>query len=214
MTLTINEIFYSIQGETTTAGLTSVFIRLSGCNLNCSYCDTAHARTEGCEMQLDAILHQIDKCSSANHVTITGGEPLLQNNTMPLVKSILDAGRNVQIETNGSILVKDVPEQARRIVDVKTPSSGEADSFDMRNLKYLTDRDEIKFVIADAGDYDFSKDFISTHLIKKGVTINFSPVYGLMPGMELADRILADQLSVRLNLQLHKILWGPAQRGK
>ena len=214
MTLTINEIFYSIQGETTTAGLTSVFVRLSGCNLSCSYCDTAHARTEGYEMQLDAILNEIEKCRSANHVTITGGEPLLQNNTIPLVKKILEAGRKVQIETNGSILLKDVPEQVRKIVDVKTPSSGEADSFDMRNLKYLTGRDEMKFVIADSADYDFSKDFISKYLTKKGITINFSPVYGSMPGMELADRILADRLPVRLNLQLHKILWGPTQRGK
>lgn len=214
MTLTVNEIFYSIQGETTTAGFPSVFVRLTGCNLNCTFCDTGYARTEGAAIEIDSIIHEIEKYRSANHVTITGGEPLLQNNTIQLIQEILGRGKKVQIETNGSILIKDVPEQARKIVDVKTPSSGEADSFDMRNLKYLTGRDEIKFVVATAGDYNFSKNFIDTNLSKKGVIINFSPVYGAMPGIELADRILADGLPVRLNLQLHKLLWGPDRRGR
>jgi 7-carboxy-7-deazaguanine synthase len=214
MTLMVNEIFYSIQGETTTAGLPSVFVRLSGCNLCCSYCDTAYAREGGTVMEIASIIETMEKHRSADHVTITGGEPLLQSNTVPLIRDLLEKKWSVQIETNGSILIKDVPEQARKIVDVKTPSSGEADSFEIRNLKYLTCRDEIKFVISDWDDYDFSKDFFNRYLLKKGILANFSPAYGLMSGTDLAERILKDDLPVRLNLQLHKFIWGPDRRGR
>jgi 7-carboxy-7-deazaguanine synthase len=214
MNLMVNEIFYSIQGETVTAGYPSVFVRLTGCNLDCAYCDTRHARDSGTAMELDAIIHEIENYPSADHVTVTGGEPMCQANCIFLLKQILDRDWNCQIETNGSILLKDIPEKVRKIVDVKTPSSGEADSFETRNLKYLTERDEIKFVISDRADYEFSKDFIGKYLVKKGIVINFSPATGDMAGAELADLIIRDRLPVRLNLQLHKILWGPDARGK
>ncbi len=214
MYLTVNEIFYSIQGETVTAGLPSVFVRLTGCNLNCAYCDTRHAREKGTVLELDAIIRELEQYQSADHVTVTGGEPMLQANTIPLLKQIIDHGWKCQVETNGSILLKDVPEKVRKIVDVKTPSSGEADSFETRNLKYLTDRDEIKFVISDIPDYEFAKDFIGKYLLKKGIVINFSPASGEMAGQVLADMIIRDRLPVRLNLQLHKILWGPDAQGK
>jgi 7-carboxy-7-deazaguanine synthase len=214
MNLTVSEIFYSIQGETVTSGLPSVFVRLSGCNLDCSFCDTRYARGDGTVMGLDDIIRELEQYPSADHVTVTGGEPMLQTNTVPLLKRIIDHGWKCQIETNGSILLKDVPEKVRKIVDVKTPSSGEADSFETRNLKYLTDRDEIKFVISDIADYEFARDFIAKYLLKKGIVINFSPSSGVMGGTELADLIIRDSLPVRLNLQIHKILWGPDAKGK
>lgn len=214
MTLTVNEIFYSIQGETITAGLPSVFVRLTGCNLDCSYCDTRYARDNGAAMEMGSIIRKIEEFPPADHVTVTGGEPLAQPNAVILLKQIIDRGWKCQIETNGSILLKDVPEKVRKIVDVKTPSSGESDSFDIRNLKYLTDRDEIKFIITDEGDYEFSKDFMSRHHVKKGTVVNLSPAFNTMSYSDLADRIIRDGLPVRLNLQLHKIVWGPDARGK
>lgn len=214
MTLTVNEIFYSIQGETITAGLPSVFVRLTGCNLDCSYCDTRYARDNGTAMEIGSIIQKIEEFPPADHVTVTGGEPLAQPNAVILLKQIIDRGWKCQIETNGSILLKDVPEKVRKIVDVKTPSSGESDSFDIRNLKYLTDRDEIKFIITDEGDYEFSKDFMSRHHVKKGTVVNLSPAFNTMSYSDLADRIIRDGLPVRLNLQLHKIIWGPDAKGK
>ncbi len=214
MSLIVSEIFYSIQGETMTAGFPSVFVRLAGCNLDCAYCDTAYARDTGTAMDMGAVMREIEQYPSADHVTVTGGEPMLQTATVILLKRILDRGWKCQMETNGSILLKDVPEKVRKIVDVKTPSSGEADSFEMRNLKYLTDRDEIKFVISNLADYEFSKDFIGKYCAKKGVVINFSPASGAMTGTILADLIVRDRLPVRLNLQIHKILWGPDTPGK
>ncbi|OHD64979.1 MAG: hypothetical protein A2176_04285 [Spirochaetes bacterium RBG_13_51_14] len=214
MTLTVNEIFYSIQGETCSAGLPSVFVRLTGCNLDCSYCDTPCAREDGTSLEIDSIIQKIEQYPSADHVTLTGGEPLLQTNAIHLLRQIIDRGWKCQIETNGSILLKDVPEKVRKIVDVKTPSSGESDSFEMRNLKYLTDRDEVKFLISSIEDYDFSRDFIDKYLARRGLVINFSPVYNTMPYAELADRIINDKLAVRLNLQLHKIIWGPDRKGR
>lgn len=213
MNLLVNEIFYSLQGETSTAGLPSVFVRLAGCNLNCSWCDTPYAR-EGSAMELDEIMAKIEAHPSADHVTVTGGEPLAQVNTVHLLRRIVERGLRCQLETNGSILLKDVPEKVRKIADVKTPSSGESDSFEMRNLKYLSDRDELKFVIATAEDYDFSRDFLAKYPPRKGVIVNFSPVSGTMPPAELADRIIRDGLPVRLNLQIHRIIWGSDARGK
>lgn len=214
MTITVNEIFRSIQGETTTAGFPSVFVRLTGCNLDCAYCDTRYARENGTPMEIETILREIESRAPFDHVTLTGGEPLIQPASIHLVREILARGWNCQIETNGSILLKDLPEQARKIVDVKTPSSGESDSFEMRNLKYLNERDEIKFVISDGADYEFSRDFIAKYLTGRGTIINFSPAADTMPWKDLADRILADGLPVRLNLQLHRIIWGPDQGGR
>lgn len=214
VSLVVNEIFYSIQGETCAAGLPSVFVRLAGCNLDCAWCDTRYARDTGNEMELDAIVRKIEEYPSADHVTVTGGEPLLQTNTVHLLKLITDRGLKCQIETNGSILIRDVPENVRKIVDVKTPSSGESDSFETRNLKYLTDRDEVKFVIASGQDYDFAKDFLAKYLSRRIPVINFTPEMNAMKPAELADRILADRLPVRLNLQVHRLVWGSGARGK
>lgn len=213
MSLIVNEIFYSLQGETCSAGLPSVFVRLAGCNLNCSWCDTPYAR-EGSAIEIDEIMSRIEAYPAADHVTVTGGEPLAQANAVHLLRQIVDRGWKCQLETNGSILLKDVPEKVRKIADVKTPSSGESDSFEMRNLKYLADRDELKFAIATAEDYDFSRDFLAKYLPRKGIVVNYSPVFGTMSPSELADRIIRDGLPVRLNLQLHKIIWGPDARGK
>jgi len=213
MSIIVNEIFYSLQGETTAAGLPSVFVRLAGCNLDCSWCDTPYAR-EGSPMEMDEIMSRIETYPAADHVTVTGGEPMAQANTVQLLRRIVERGWKCQVETNGSILLKDVPEKVRKIADVKTPSSGESDSFEMRNLKYLSERDELKFSIATEEDYVFSRDFLSKYPPRKGVIVNFSPVSGAMSGRELADRIIRDGLPVRLNLQLHKIIWGSDTRGK
>ncbi len=213
MSLVVNEIFYSLQGETCTAGLPSVFVRLAGCNLDCSWCDTPYAR-EGAVMSIDDIMIGIESYPAADHATVTGGEPLAQANTVHLLRRIIERGWKCQLETNGSILLKDVPEKVRKIADVKTPSSGESDSFEMRNLKYLSDRDELKFAIATPEDYDFSRDFLAKYPPRKGVIVNFSPVFGVMSLSGLADSIIRDGLPVRLNLQLHKIIWGADARGK
>lgn len=206
MELTVNEIFYSIQGEGKRAGFPSVFIRLTGCNLNCVYCDTQYAKTDGNSMQIDSIIQKTIEYKSADHVTVTGGEPLIQENTITLLSRLIELDLDVQIETNGSISLSGIPDKVRKIVDVKTPSSNESGSFNMDNLKLIKDSDEIKFVISDINDYRFSGEFIRNRLIKVNTVINFSPVYNKMSYSELANLILTDRLPVRLNLQLHKII--------
>ncbi len=212
--ITVNEIFHSLQGETSTAGFPSVFVRLTGCNLECAYCDTPGARTEGEAMDIDAILVKIASCPWFDHVTVTGGEPLLQAETIALLSEILRRGWKCQIETNGSFLIRDVPPGVRKIVDVKTPSSGECDSFEMRNLKYLTDNDEVKFVMSTVEDYEFAADFTRKYLAGKKPVVNFSPAFGELDAADLAEWILRDGLPVRLNLQIHRVIWGPDASGK
>ena len=207
MDLQVNEIFYSIQGESTNAGFPSLFVRLYGCNLNCSYCDTEYAKTEGFTVSIDSIVDDIVKYKSINHITITGGEPLLQSNSIILMERLIDSGYPVQLETNGSISVEDVPDEVRKIVDVKTPSSNEDGAFLKKNLEYLDRNDELKFVISDRNDYSYSKDYIEKHLGNCEVIINFSPVLKKMQISELAELILLDRLNVRLNIQLHKMIW-------
>ena len=214
MTLTVCEIFYSIQGETRDAGFPSVFVRCAGCNLNCAWCDTRHAREGGAAMTIDEVLTEAARRPAAHHLTLTGGEPLIQQASVTFVREAIRRGWRVQVETNGSILIRDVPEEARRIVDVKTPSSGEADSFEARNLRYLTAADELKFVIQDEADYVFAKDFCARYCAKIPATVNFSPAAGGMRPADLAERILRDSLPVRLNLQLHALLWGAGARGR
>ena len=206
MTLIINEIFHSIQGETATSGFPSIFIRLTGCNLNCSWCDTEYAKTAGNKMQIDEILNKIGNFGQVNHITVTGGEPLIQAEAIKFMKLLLKSNFNVQLETNGSRLLKKVPGQVRKIVDVKTPSSGESSSFLPENLKYINDRDELKFVISDMADYNYAKNFL---MINPGIKciINLSPVNKKMDYSKLAELILLDRLPVRLNLQLHRIIW-------
>jgi len=205
MKLKVHEIFYSIQGETTTAGFTSLFIRLAGCNLNCSWCDTVKAREDGKEMDIDDIIDEVNRNKPFHHVTLTGGEPLLQDGALHLLQRLSEEGYTTQVETNGTILFGTIPDNVRIIADIKTPSSGEENSFNEENIKYLRKNDEVKFVIGIMEDYEFAKSFIINKL--KGVksVINFSPASGMMEPWVLARMIMKDKLTVRINIQLHKI---------
>ena len=209
MSLQVYEIFRSIQGETTRAGFPSLFIRLAGCNLNCAWCDTAYARRGGTPMTVDEIIVRVKAAGNFDHVTVTGGEPLCQEGTPGLIGALLGMGQDVQVETNGSLPVSAIPAGARKIVDVKPPSSGEEGSFLAENLRHLTPGDELKFVVADLADYDYYRKFIEKNagLVKDGVTVNISPVLGKMDPAALAEMMLADGLDARLNLQLHAIIW-------
>lgn len=207
ISLGVSELFCSIQGETTFSGFPSFFIRLAGCNLNCAWCDTPCARAAGVPMTAEKILRALFKHRFIHHVTLTGGEPLLQEHTPALMHMLMEKGYAVQLETNGSLGLQRVPSAVRKIVDVKTPSSGEEGSFHMKNLGLLGPRDELKFVIANEEDYNYSRRFVKKFLEKSGVTVNFSPVLGLLPPARLAELILRDRLSVRLNVQIHKLIW-------
>ena len=207
MDLLVNELFYSIQGESTNAGFPTYFIRLCGCNLDCEYCDTLDARSKGHIVALDEIIKEVNFCNSLKHITVTGGEPLIQYNSIKLLEKLIGLGYSVQLETNGSINIKDVPGNVIKIVDVKTPSSGEMGTFLFENLELMSSNDELKFVISDIRDYNFSKDFIKTYVREKRYVINFSPHIQKMPIPKLAELILIDRLQVRLNIQLHKLIW-------
>ena len=212
-TLRVSEIFHSIQGETSWAGFPSVFIRLAGCNLRCSWCDTAYARDGGSLLSIESILRKVDDCRGFHHITLTGGEPLMQEGTIGLLKSLSMEHPRIQIETNGSLSLAGIPPGVRKITDVKTPSSGEEGSFLMENCAYLSEADEIKFVIADERDYIYSMEFIEKNLAKSNGVINFSPLYGKMPDDVLAEWILESGKTLRINLQLHKILWPGGEPG-
>jgi 7-carboxy-7-deazaguanine synthase len=212
--LLVNEIFYSIQGESSFAGRPCAFVRLTGCNLRCAYCDTRYAYSEGSQMGVDEILHRVASFECPL-VEVTGGEPLLQDETPLLITGLLDKGHMVLLETNGSMDIGRADERSIRIVDIKCPSSGEQESFLSDNLDRLTDMDEIKFVIGDRQDYEFARKILGS--IQRGrhstVRVNISNVFQQMDAMTLAEWILEDHLDVRLNLQLHKLLWGPEKRG-
>ncbi len=214
MTLRVCELFYSIQGESTHSGRPSAFIRLSGCNLRCTWCDTTYAYDEGTDLCLEDIVEQAESCS-CDLITITGGEPLLQDETPELVRRLLDRRHSVVVETNGSVDVSVLDGRCTRIMDVKCPSSGESESLRPENLKHLTPRDEIKFVIADRRDYEYAQGMLRR--IRRDFSdavILFSPVAGMLDPAGLAEWILEDHLDVRLNLQLHKVLWPDAERGR
>ena len=209
----ICEIFYSLQGESTFAGLPCIFIRLSGCNLDCSWCDTDYAKHEFKAMSLDHILQQIAsyKCSL---VEITGGEPLLQKNTAPLISGLVEKGYRVLLETNGSKSIKNIHPDCIKIIDIKCPSSSESDSFLFENFKFLSEQDELKFVIAQRHDYEFTKAIIKNNLAKiSPEKIHLSPVFGQIKPEIIAEWILEDNLNARLSLQQHKIIWNPDKRG-
>ena len=207
MTLKVNEIFYSIQGESSYAGRPCIFIRLTGCNLRCSYCDTKYAYEEGTELEIGEIVDRVEsyKCPL---VEVTGGEPLMQKETPALIQRLLDERYEVLLETNGSQDINQVDGRCVKIVDIKCPSSGEADKNDFENLNRLSDKDEIKFVISDREDYEYAKKMLdllgSDPLTVKAV--HFSPVFGKLDPKTLADWILEDNLDVRLHLQLHKYI--------
>ncbi|HPJ40454.1 MAG TPA: radical SAM protein [Spirochaetota bacterium] len=212
--LVVNEIFRSIQGESLYAGFPSLFIRLTGCNLNCTYCDTQYAKDAGKEMTYDEILEIVTNSSPFHHITMTGGEPLLQEHAAGLLELLKEKRYLVQVETNGSISLENVPSCVRKIVDVKTPSSGEEGSFLMENLKFIEKGDEIKFVISDQDDYNYSKKFLEKYgdAFDAETTVNFSPVLSRMPAGMLGEQIISDRLVVRLHVQLHALLWPEGEK--
>jgi 7-carboxy-7-deazaguanine synthase len=212
-TLTINEIYHSIQGESTWAGERCVFVRLTFCNLRCNYCDTEYAFYEGKKMSLEEIVHRIEKFRSPL-VEITGGEPLLQKNVLPLMSMLADAGYTVLLETSGAHDISNVDQRVHRIMDLKTPGSGEADKNLWSNINHLTGRDEVKFVIGSREDYDWSCDKVRKFdLTKRCHAVLFSPIFGRIDPRQIVEWVLEDKLDVRFQLQMHKFIWAPSQRG-
>jgi 7-carboxy-7-deazaguanine synthase len=230
--MVITEIFKSIQGEGTRAGLPCIFVRLTGCNLRCTWCDTAYAFHGGKKMSAEEVLARVDELAGRSGemlgaqaavplVELTGGEPLLQEEVYPLAEKLIATGYSVMIETSGERFIGRLPREVIKIVDVKCPDSGEADTFEMRNLEELSENDEVKFVLSTRRDYEFARDFTARHgLAGRVKQVLFSPVFedpqgkwqGLEPRM-LVEWILADGLPVRLGLQLHKFIWDPATKG-
>jgi len=202
--LDVCEIFYSLQGESSYMGMPCAFVRLAGCNLRCSYCDTAYSHSSGKLMPLPEIIQQISDYPT-NLVEITGGEPLYQEHTPELIMMLLQKKYKVLIETNGSLCLKALPKELIKIVDVKCPGSGMGDSFLLQNLSYLSKHDELKFVLSDYRDYVFARDFITKHAPQVSA-IHFSPVNPVLKPELLADWLLKDGLQVKLSLQLHRIL--------
>jgi 7-carboxy-7-deazaguanine synthase len=210
--LKVNEIFYSIQGESSYAGRPCVFVRLTGCNLRCSYCDTQYAYDSGDQLEIDEIIARVTTSHRCQLVEVTGGEPLVQNDTPLLISGLLDQGLEVLLETNGSKDISQIDGRCVRIVDIKCPSSGEEGKNDLGNLKRLTEKDEIKFVIGSREDYAYAKKFLDISALTRN-RVHFSPVFGKMDPKILAKWILRDHLEVRLQLQLQKIIWDPEQTG-
>jgi 7-carboxy-7-deazaguanine synthase len=211
--LTINEIFHSIQGESTHAGRPCVFVRLTACDLRCSWCDTPYAFHEGQKMSVEDVAGRVREYG-CDVVEITGGEPLLQKEVYPLMQRLLDEGRTVLLETGGHLSVDRVPEAVIRVIDVKCPGSGESDKNHWPNLDRLRPTDELKFVIKDRGDYEYARDVVSKHeLTGRCAAVHFSPVHGVQDAKQLSAWVLQDRLSVRVQLQLHKYIWDPHTRG-
>jgi len=210
--LKINEIFFSIQGESSYAGLPCVFVRLTGCNLRCSYCDTEYAFYEGENFSVDDIFEKVSDYN-CNLVEITGGEPLLQKDVYPLITKLCDNGYTVLLETNGSLSIKKVDKRVIKIIDFKTPSSKMGKENFFENIKYLNSKDEVKFVIGSEEDYIWSKNVIRKYNLDNHVTVLFSVVFGKMKESLLVEKILKDNLNVRYQLQLHKYIWKPDEKG-
>ena len=211
--LTVNEIFHSIQGESTHTGRPCVFVRLTGCDLRCVWCDTPYAFHEGRKLDVDEVVAAVEQYR-CDLVEITGGEPLLQEDVYPLMDRLLATGATVLLETGGHVSVASVPAAVVKVVDVKCPGSGECDRNAWDNLSRLTDRDQVKFVIADRVDYEFARDVVRRHTLETRCgTVLFSAVHDLLPPARLAEWMLADRLPVRLQIQLHKHLWGAETRG-
>lgn len=211
--LTVNEIFHSIQGESSYAGRACVFVRLTACDLRCSWCDTAYAFHEGQTRDLDDVLRDVESYG-CRLVEVTGGEPLLQSDVYPLMQRLLDAGHQVLLETGGHLSIERVPAGVVRIVDVKCPGSGESEKMDWENLARLRPPDEVKFVIADRADYEYATAVLERERLASRVSnVLFSPAHGRLPATDLAAWVLADRLPVRVQLQVHKYIWGAATRG-
>jgi len=210
--LTVNEIFHSIQGESTRAGQPCVFVRLTACDLRCTWCDTPYAFHEGRSMSIDEVVTAVDEYGCPL-VEITGGEPLLQDEVYPLMERLLDGGRTVMLETGGHRPIDRVPAAVVKIVDVKCPGSGESGRNCWANLDALAPHDEVKFVIADRADYEFARDVVRTKLAGRQGAVLFSPVHGALDPKTLSEWVLADRLTVHVQLQIHKIIWTPDTRG-
>ncbi len=203
----LSEIFYSLQGESSYAGLPCVFVRLAGCNLRCTYCDTKYAYEPEFTLSIEDIIKEVEKYHPVKLVEITGGEPLIQTDSVILMRHLLNKKYKVLLETNNSILLKDIPNEVIKIVDFKTPSSGMCNKILWDNIKYFSDHDELKFVIADRQDFDWSLQIIEKHNLLK-YQILFSPVHEKLDKKVLAEWIIETKLPIRLNMQLHKLLWG------
>lgn len=211
--LTVNEIFYSIQGESTYSGRPCVFVRLAGCDLRCSWCDTPYAFNEGRKMSIDEVLQEVDRYGSPL-VELTGGEPLLQPDVYPLMARLIESGRTVLLETGGQIDVSQVPGAVVKVMDVKCPGSGEADKNEWGNIDRLGSRDQVKFVIKDRADYEYARDVVVRHALdRRCAAVLFSPVHGVLSPSDISRWILEDNLPVRLQLQIHKHIWGADARG-
>lgn len=211
--LTVNEIFHSIQGESTYAGRPCVFVRLTACDLRCSWCDTPYAFYEGRKMSLDEVIAAVDAHGCAL-VELTGGEPLLQKDVYPLMERLLTSGKTVLIETGGHQSLAEVPPAVHKIMDIKCPGSGESHRMDWSNLDRLSSTDEVKFVIRDREDYEYAHDVLLRHeLARKVGAVLFSPVHGVLDPRTLSEWVLSDRLPVRVQLQVHKYIWDAQTRG-
>jgi 7-carboxy-7-deazaguanine synthase len=211
--LTINEIFHSIQGESTFAGQPCVFVRLTACDLRCRWCDTPYAFHEGRKMSLDDAVAAVE-AYGCPVVEVTGGEPLLQPDVYPLMRRLMDSGKTVLIETGGHRSIRDVPAGVIRIVDIKCPGSGESAKNDWSNLALLTTADQVKFVIADRADYEYARGIVTREQLETRCgAVLFSPVHGELDPKRLSEWVIADRLPVRVQLQMHKYIWSPTTRG-
>lgn len=211
--LTVNEIFHSIQGESTHAGRPCVFVRLTACDLRCSWCDTAYAFHEGQKMSVDEVLGRV-RAYGCDVVEITGGEPLLQKEVYPLMHRLLGEGHTVMLETGGHLSAEAVPAGVIRVIDVKCPGSGESARNHWANLDSLRATDEIKFVVKDRADYEYARKVVAQHgLSGRCAAVHFSPVHGVLDPQQLAGWVLEDRLNVRVQLQLHKFIWSAETRG-
>ncbi len=205
--LRVSEIFFSLQGETRRVGLPTIFVRLTGCPLRCGYCDTQYAFYGGESMLISAILERVSSYGGHN-VTITGGEPLAQKKCLTLLRMLCDAGYSVSLETSGAQDISKVDRRVEKVIDIKTPGSGEVNKNYWANLEYLAQQDEIKFVLCDEVDYKWAIETIGKHHLDKICPVLFSPVYGKLDPVILASWVLRDRLHVRMQIQLHKLLWG------
>ncbi len=210
--LKINEIFYSIQGETTYTGIPTVFVRTSGCPLRCSYCDTTYAYYDGQKISIDAILDKV-KSYPTKYVCLTGGEPLSQKESLSLMSRLCDLGYLVSLETSGAVTCEGVDKRVKKIIDVKTPNSGAADSFVLENIRHATLHDEFKFVICSEKDFQWAENFVDTHLSREPYTVLYSPSFGVISNKQLSEWILNSGSRARMQIQMHKYVWSPETKG-
>jgi 7-carboxy-7-deazaguanine synthase len=211
--MTVNEIFHSVQGESTYAGRPCVFVRLTACDLRCSWCDTPYAFHEGRKRTIDEVLEEVERFE-CGLVEVTGGEPLLQAEVYPLMAGLLERGKTVLLETGGHRSTAQVPADVVTILDIKCPGSGEAERMDWSNIARLRPRDEVKFVVKDRADYEYAREVIGARdLVSRAAAIHLSPVHGVLNPRTLSEWVLEDRLPVRVQLQLHKYIWDPETRG-